>query len=106
MKKIRFACAALALALLLGGCGLGLIYTHTMTPLTLDQHRTPLAQKEGTGDVKHLVLLYGPLSVAWGDAAIGEIAKKNQLQEVYFADLETLRILSIWNQYTLHVYGK
>ena len=106
MKKIRFASAALALVLLLAGCGMGLIYTHTITPLSLDKHRTPGARKEGIGDIKHLVLLYGPLSVAWGDDAVGAIAKKNQLQEVYFADLETLSVLGLWNQYTLHVYGR
>jgi hypothetical protein len=53
-----------------------------------------------------LVLIYPPLSAAWDDAAIGDIAKKNGIQELYFADLETLRVLGIWNQYWVHVYGK
>ncbi len=105
--KIRiFAPAALALAVLLAGCSAGIIYTHTMQPLTLDMHKTRVVPTGGEADIKHLVLLYPALSAAWDDAAIGDIAKKNGIQELYFADLETLRVLGIWNQYWVHVYGK
>jgi len=38
--------------------------------------------------------------------AIGDIAKQNGIETVYFADLETMSILIIWNQYTVHVYGQ
>ena len=34
------------------------------------------------------------------------IAKENGIETIYYADLETLSILGIWNQYTVHVYGK
>ncbi len=98
--------AVLALAVLLAGCSAGIIYTHTMQPLTLDVHRTTVVPTGGEGDIKHLVLLYPALSFAWDDAAIGDIARKNGIKELYFADLETLRILGIWNQYWVHVYGK
>jgi hypothetical protein len=106
MKKRCFALAALALVVVLSGCTTGIIYTHTMQPLTLDLHSTKIVPTGGEGDVKHLVLIYPPLSAAWDDAAIGDIAKKNGIQELYFADLETLRILYIWNRYWVHVYGK
>ena len=106
MKKTSCALAALALAVILSGCTTGIIYTHTMQPLTLDQHNTRVVPTSGVGDIKHLALIYPQLSVAWDDAAIGDIAKKNGIQEMYFADLETLRILWIWNRYWLHVYGK
>ena len=49
--------------------------------------------------------LYAPIA-AWDSAAIGDIAKKNGMTELYFADVETFSILHIWNQYTVHVYGK
>lgn len=44
--------------------------------------------------------------VAWGEAAIGEVAKREGMNEVYFADVERFSILTIWNKYTIHVYGK
>jgi hypothetical protein len=106
MKKRYFALAALALVVVLSACTTGIIYTHTMQPLTLDMHNTRIVPTSGEGDIKHLVLIYPPLSAAWDDAAIGDIAKKNGIQELYFADLETLRILYIWNRYWVHVYGK
>lgn len=103
--KLRFCrLLAVALALLLSGCGAGIIYTHTYQPLTPDMQKTPVVATEKTGDIKHIQV--GCWGVAWDSAAIGDVAKKNGLTEVYFADMETLSILRIWNQYTVHVYGK
>jgi hypothetical protein len=104
MRTIGFMLAVVALALLIPGCGAGILYTHTVTPLSLDMHRTKIVQTEGTGDIKHIQV--GQVGVAWDSAAFGDIAKKNGLNELYFADLETLKVLGIWNQYTVHLYGK
>jgi hypothetical protein len=104
MRTIRFFLGAAALALLIPGCGAGIIYTHTVKPLTLDRHETKIVQNEGTGDIKHIQVWH--VGVAWDSVAFGDIAKKNGLKELYFADLETLRVLGIWNQYTIHLYGK
>lgn len=106
MKNVKFLLFVLAMTLLVSGCSVGILYTHTWQPLTLDTHTTKLAPTSGEGDIKHLVLLYPPLSAAWDDASIGDIAKKKGLNELYFADLEYFSILHIWNQYTVHVYGK
>ncbi|MDA8423188.1 MAG: hypothetical protein M0Z89_07615 [Nitrospiraceae bacterium] len=106
MKNATFLLFALAAVVLVSGCTAGLIYTHTWTPLTLDMHDIKVVPASGAGDVKHVVLIYPPLSAAWDDAAIGDIAKKNGLHELYFADLEYFSVLRIWNQYTVHVYGK
>jgi len=96
---------AFAFALLFSGC----IYVHTVEPLTLNLDRTPVVAEERSGSLKLITFprMGGsqPL-VAWDSAAIGDIAKKQGMEEVYFADLETLSILRIWNQYTVHVYGK
>jgi hypothetical protein len=94
-----------ALALLLSGC----LYVHTVEPLTLNMDRTPVAGVEKSGSLK--LITFPPFCgqyrvAAWDSAAIGDIAKKQGMQEVYFADLETLSILRVWNQYTVHVYGK
>ncbi len=104
MNKLGLILIALTLLVLTAGCGAGIIYTHTYQPLTLDMHRTPVVPTSGQGDIKHIQI--GQLGIAWDDASIGTIAKKNGLKELYYADLETLKVLTIWNQYTLHLYGK
>jgi hypothetical protein len=104
MNNIRIALIAVSLLLLSSGCGVGIIYTHTVTPLTLDLHQTKVVQTEKTSDIKHIQVSW--IGVAWDSAAIGDIAKKNGMNELYFADLETLRVLTVWNQYTVHLYGK
>ncbi len=104
MKQFTFGLVALAAVLLVSGCGVGIIYTHTYQPLSLDMHQTPVVQTEKAGNIK--LIQVGLAGVAWDSAAIGDIAKKNGLTEIYFADLETFKVLGIWNQYTVHVYGK
>jgi len=105
MKPVRIVFMVVALALLFSGC----VYVHTVQPLTLNMDRTPVVAGEKTGSLK--LITFPPLSgsyqlVAWDSAAIGDIAKKQGMQEVYFADLETFSILRVWNQYTVHIYGK
>ena len=104
MSNIRFALAATAMVLLFSGCSVGLIYTHTREPVTHDVRPTKIVQTDKTGDIKHIQVSW--IGVAWDSAALGDIAKKNGLSELYFADLETLRVLTVWNQYTVHLYGK
>ena len=104
MKNITACLIALALESLVSGCTYGLVYTHTWRPLTHDMHKTRVVDTEKSGDIKHIAF-YLPIA-AWDSAAIGDIAKKNGMTELYFADVETLSILTIWNQYTVHVYGK
>ena len=91
----------MALAMLFSGC----VYVHTVEPLTLNMDRTPVAGMQKEGSLK--LITYPPVElVTWDSAAIGDIAKKQGMEEVYFADLETFSILRLWNQYTVHVYGK
>jgi hypothetical protein len=116
MKTMKLAASVLAMALLVSGCMAGQmsgmtpgmmsghIYTHTWQPLTVDMNRTEVGSVNGAGDIKHLALCMA--SVAWDSAAIGDIARKQGMKELYFADLETFSVLRIWNQYTVHVYGK
>jgi hypothetical protein len=104
MKPFSLLVTLLA-ALFVSGC----VYTHTVQPLTLDMHQTPVADYEKTGSIKHISF---PVSggtfdiAAWGSAAIGDVARQQGMKEVYFADLEIVRVLRIWNEYTIHVYGK
>jgi hypothetical protein len=82
----------------------GILYTHTVEPLTTNFDRTPTGTAQADGDVKQL-RVYN-IEVRWDSNAIGEIAKQAGLQEVYYADLETLSILGIWTQKFAHVYGR
>ena len=104
MKRMAFIPALFLAGLLISGCGVGIIYTHTWQPLTVDAHQTPVVQSEKSGAIKHIQLPY--VGVAWDSAGFGDIAKEHGIKELYFADLETLRVLTIWNQYTVHLYGK
>ncbi|HTG02263.1 MAG TPA: TRL domain-containing protein [Nitrospirota bacterium] len=105
MKPFRLIMILLVLLLLLSGC----LYVHTREPLTLDMHRTPVANVEKEGSIK--LITFPPFTgdyklIAWGTAAIGDVAKKEGMQEVYYADLEIFSVLRVWNEYTVHVYGK
>ncbi len=91
-------------ALWLAGCTTGLIYTHTTTPLDLNANQTPLATQSEEGDVKRLS--YSFVDVRWDSNAIGDIAREYGIETVYFADIERLSILGIWNQDTVHIYGR
>ncbi len=105
MKNIFFLLAVAALALPLAGCcGYGLIYTHTVKPLDLDLDRTVNHIQSGEGDIKRFS--YSVVDVAWDSNAIGDIAKADGIDEICFADFELLSVLGIWNQYTVHIYGK
>jgi len=101
VASVLLACAALGLS----GCAgqLGLVYSHTIEPLSKDFYRTPVVTDQAAGDVKQIHFY---VRVLWNDNAIGEVAKENGIDEVYYADLETLRVLGIWTQQWVHVYGR
>jgi len=106
---------ALLLALpFLPGCISGLLYTHTWHPLTVNFDHTPVADAEivvAESDVKDLAIpiprIGGRAEFMWHSNAIGDIAEKKGLAEIYYADVERFSILfNIWSQETVHVYGK
>jgi hypothetical protein len=103
MRSLSLALAA-GLSLALAGCAspFGLVYTHTVEPLTTDFHRTPAVSDEAKGDTKQIDYY---VRVLWSGNGIGEIAKQHGFETVYYADLETLRVLGIWTQEWAHVYG-
>ena len=104
MKRLCFNLLIIAGILFLAGCTpRGLLYTHIKTPLDTNMTQTPADGKSLHGDLKHIHFF---VDVLYDSSAIGDIAKQNGIETVYFADLETRSILIIWNQYTVHVYGK
>lgn len=102
---------ALLLAAAGSGCMSGLIYTHTVQPLTTNFERTPVfvhKLETGDSDVKHLTIPVAnvPVTFEWSTNAFGDIARREGLAELYYADLEVLSVLGIWQQRTVHLYGK
>ena len=105
MRSFRVVLTASAFMLFLTGC----IYTHTVQPLTLDMRHTPVGNIEKEGTIKMIAfppVFYSIPLVAWGSAAIGDVAREQGMKEVYFADVEIFSVLRVWNEYTVHVYGK
>jgi uncharacterized membrane protein len=103
MKNKTPLLAVLGLVLLISGCAKGLIYSHTVRPLDINHHQTPVIQKSKQGNIKHIQYY---VSVTWDSNAIGDIATENGLETVYYADLEVLSVLGVWRQFIVHVYGK
>jgi hypothetical protein len=81
---------------------IGLVYTHTFEPLTTNFNRTPAVSENAAGDTKQIDYY---VRVLWSGNGIGEIGKQHGFERVYYADLETLRVLGIWTQEWAHVYG-
>ena len=105
MTRFCLCMAMLAVVLLITGCATtGVLYTHVTNPLDTNMSQTPSGVNEEEGDIKELTL--NNVSFLWDSNAIGDIAKANGMETVYYADLESLSILGIWKQYTVHVYGK
>jgi len=104
MRTFSRMAAVLMLVLFSAGCTAGILYQHTAAPLTIDQKATPAVGTEGVGAIKHIQLSY--FGIMWDDAALGDIAREKGLHELYYADVEYLSVLTIWRQYTVHLYGK
>jgi hypothetical protein len=115
VKRNRLAALALGLVLLLSGCGSlgtlytyrsrGLLYTHTVRPLT--RHREPVAVAPAgtaTGNMKQIQ--FRQITIVWDDNAIGEIAKRGGIGTIHYADLEThMYLFNLWTRHTVIVYG-
>jgi len=82
----------------------GCIYRRTIEPLDVRFAATPVYRQTDQGGIKHFK--YFLINFQWDSNAIGRIAREHGLSEVYYADLETLSILRVWNRYTVHVYGR
>ena len=98
--------AVVLFVVLIQGCAPGILYTHTTRPLTVHYQKTPSAGhlNEADGNTKHIALR---MEVEWDSNGIGEIAKKNGITDIYFADIETVSVLfGIWQQQYVHIYGK
>jgi len=110
MKTIFGICIMLFF-LLLTHCANGVLfnnglYSHIVEPLTFNREPTEMLSdnKEGGGDIKHLQYI---VTIEIGTNGIGDVAKKNGIANVYFADIERRSyIFGIWQQQIIHLYGR
>lgn len=120
MRLAIRACTALFLALSCGGCisqlfptvepsppvG-GFLYTDVSFPLTENHRGEPLTPPLGKGDVKSIHYPLSAVRVSWDSNAIGEIAKQNGIEKIYFADMHVFSVFfGLWNQYEVRIVGE
>ena len=111
MHMIDRMAVVLALSLLLAGCSGGVlfnsgIYSHTVEPLTFNRNPTEVesTMPQANGDIRHIQFR---VFVEWGTNGIGDVARRNGIKTVYYADIERLRVLfGLWQQNIVHVYGR
>lgn len=87
----------------------GLVYSNVRYPLTRDLKPTPMP--ENTPAFGHIIQVKEPISgygfyAKVNSNAIGDIAKKNGIKTLYFADQETFSILGIWTTNKVILYGE
>jgi hypothetical protein len=101
---VRVLLASLCLAAL-PSCMNGFLYTHTIRPLTTDLRNTPVVPGPGVqGSL--LQFRYSYLDLRGGDNAIGAVAREKGLTRVFYADIETYRILGVFTTSYVRVYGE
>lgn len=104
-------------AMVLSGCASGIdtpphlrgyVFKYTTVPYTADLHDTPVSDSTGEGlgiRLKEPFSGYG-VSAEYDANAIGDIARKHGMETIYFADREEFKILGVFRQRRLHIYGE
>jgi hypothetical protein len=110
MAGLMLAVAAMAG---LAGCGtgplVGLVYTNVKMPLTRDLKSTPLPAHPPVSD--RIVEIKEPFSglgmyARVSSNAIGDIARQNGVDPLFFADQEVFSVLGIWKTQRVFLYGE
>ena len=114
-SRLRIAGFLLAMAMLvcLTGCGtgplVGLVYTNVKLPLTLDLNGTPVPEHPpDSGRVLEIKEPFSGLGMyaRVNSNALGDIARQNGVDPLYFADQEVFSILGIWKTQRVFLYGE
>ena len=104
---------SMALMALLSGCGtgplVGIVYTNVKMPLTRDLKLTPLPAHLPVSD--RIIEIKEPFSglgmyARVSSNALGDIARQNGMDPLYFADQEVFSILGIWKTQRVFLYGE
>ncbi|MBI5064127.1 MAG: hypothetical protein HZB87_11875 [Desulfatitalea sp.] len=114
MRRMRpEVCLGVAVLLCgLWGCAVqprGILYTNMRLPLTRNLHDSPApAEVPNSGrtlEIKEPISGVG-LYVQVDSNAIGDIARQNGMQTLYFADRQYFSILGIWTTDKTILYGQ
>jgi hypothetical protein len=104
---------SMAVVALLGGCGtgplVGLVYTNVKMPLTRDLKSTPVPAHLPVSD--RIIEIKEPFSglgiyARVSSNALGDIARQNGMDPLYFADQQVFSILGIWKTQRVFLYGE
>ncbi len=85
------------------GCANGRLFTHVVVPLDVNLNETPVFTQRAENHGQRFQYY---VRIEWGHQGVGEIAREQGLNKVYYADLETWSVLGIWTQRYVHVYGE
>jgi hypothetical protein len=112
LSRMALCLVLLFVSLGLAACQIrpiGLIYTNIRLPLTTDLHNTPVPDlKPGSGqtvEVKEPISGYG-FYARVSSRAIGDIARKNGMHRLYFADQQIFSILGIYTSHRTILHGE
>ena len=105
-SELRIA-AALAVAIA-SGCArpsgpTGILFSYATQPLTTNFHRTPVV--DGQNNSGSVFQLQYYVRLDWGDNSVGGLGEEAGFDEVYYADITTLRIYSYFRMERVRVYG-
>jgi hypothetical protein len=86
----------------------GYVFTTHTTPLTGDLDEDAVVEVHRDSDTRQLREPFtgAGLTAVWHTNALGDIARQHGLRQLDYADVETLSILGIWTQQTVHLYGR
>jgi len=97
----------------LSGCGtgplIGLVYTQVKLPLTVDLDASPVPSHPPNSD--QIIEIKEPftglgLYARMNSNALGDIARTNGVERLYFADQEVFSVLGIWKTNRVFLHGE
>jgi hypothetical protein len=112
-SRVAWILLAMAAMVCLCGCGtgplVGLVYTNVKLPLTKDLKSTPMPEYPPSSD--RIIEIKEPFTglgiyTRVSSNALGDIARQNGVDPLYFADQEVFSILGIWKTQRVFLYGE
>ncbi len=86
----------------------GYLFTSMTVPYSVDLNNTPVPDRSGSGSIVRIrePITQAGLYTELNTNAIADIGRKYGLEKVYFADMKTFSIFSVWRTQTLILYGE
>ncbi len=86
----------------------GWLYTDTVTPLCTNMKGTHIGEQSSRSKMKEISIPRLPgARLRWSSKAIGDAAREQGIEEIYYCDLKVFRVLGgIWGSEAVVVYGR